>query len=107
MRKTPPFEVVFDELVPDHLDAIENKYLALIRNTIERELRYGPNVETRNRKPLSEPTAFGATWEFRFGPNNRFGAFYDIHLPEMQLVILAIGVKIRNELWIGRERWRI
>ncbi len=33
--------------------------------------------------------------------------FYDVHLAERRIVILAIGVKIRNELWIGKERWRI
>jgi hypothetical protein len=107
MTKASPFEIVFDELVPEHLDVIEGKSISLIRTTIEEQLRFEPHVETRNRKPLSEPTTFGATWELRFGPNNRFRVFYDIHLTDKQVVVLAIGVKIRNELWIGKERWEI
>jgi len=107
MPKTPPFEIVYDQLVPEQLDAIEPKYLSLIQDTIETQLRFEPHVETRNRKPLREPTDFGATWELRFGPNNRFRVYYDIRLAENQVVILAVGVKIRNELWVGKERWEI
>ena len=105
--KTSPFEIVFDELVPEHLDVFEGKSISLIRTTIEEQLRFEPHVETRNRKPLGETTTFGATWELHFGPNNRFRVFYDIHLTKKQVVVLAIGVKIRNELCIGKERWKI
>ena len=103
----PPFELVYDELVYDHLEAIEDKYFSLIQETIEAQLRFEPNVETRNRKPLQEPTSIGADWELRFGPNNRFRVFYDIDLAKHRVIVLAIGVKIRNELWIGKERWEL
>jgi len=38
--------------VKTHLQAIERKYHSFIRRTIETELQFEPNVETRNRKPL-------------------------------------------------------
>ncbi len=48
-----PFELVYDDRVYDQLDAIENKYISLIQETIEAQLRFEADVETRNRKPLS------------------------------------------------------
>jgi hypothetical protein len=59
----------------DHLDAIERKYHRLIEKMIDGQLRHTPDQETRNRKPLERPTSFGATWELRFGANNRFRVF--------------------------------
>ena len=107
MPSGPLFEIAFDELAIEHLDLIENRHLPLIRKAIETQLRFEPSIETRNRKPLREPTNIGATWELRCGPNNRFRVFYDVHLDTQIVVVLAIAVKIRNELWIGRERFEL
>ena len=52
-----------------------------------------PDVETRNRKPLKQPIAFGADWELRLGPDNRFRVFYQIDAERRQVRILAVGVK--------------
>ena len=64
-------------------------------------MRFQPDVETRNRKPLNRPTSFGAEWELRFGPNNRFRVFYQLDEAERTALILAIGVKERDRLFIG------
>jgi mRNA-degrading endonuclease RelE of RelBE toxin-antitoxin system len=102
-----PFEIVFDERTFEHLDAIESKYDSVIREAIETQLAREPNLQTRNRKPMIEPTEFGATWELRCGPSNRFRIYYDVNLDERTVVILAIGVKIRNEVWLGKERFEL
>jgi hypothetical protein len=47
----------------------------LIRTTLEEQLRFDPDKETRNRKPLQRPVALEATWELRLGPENRFRVF--------------------------------
>jgi len=107
MPPTLPFEIVFDELAIEHLDSVENKHLSLIRNAIQTRLRFEPNIETRNRKPLREPTTIGATWELRCGPNNRFRIFYDVHPEARIVVVLAIAVKVRDQLWIGKERFQL
>jgi mRNA-degrading endonuclease RelE of RelBE toxin-antitoxin system len=104
MPKVVPFEIVFDEQVSEHFSLIERKYDALIREALETQLRFEPYRPTRQRKPLKYPTALGATWELRCGPYNRFRIFYDIDLEARRVVILAIAVKIRAELWIGKER---
>mgnify|MGYP006310381059 CR=1 FL=1 len=103
-----PFELVYDEEVIHHLGAIERKHHSLIRQTIEQQLKYEPDVKTRNRKPLSGSTEFGEnTWEIRFGPGNRFRVFYRVDTTEREVRILAMGVKIKNELWIGGERYEL
>ncbi len=104
MPRAQPFEIVFDERVMEHLEHIENKYDAVIRHAIETQLLFEPYIETRNRKPLRAPSTLGATWELRCGPNNRFRIFYDIDLDVRLVIVLAIAVKDRNELWIGKER---
>ena len=72
MARKQPFSLIFDPEVKQHLCAIEAKYHSLIRTTIEEQLRFEPETETRNRKPLQRPAALGATWELRFGPDNCF-----------------------------------
>ena len=81
---------------------------SLIRQTITEQLTYEPHVETRNRKPLTRSAGFGeATWEIRFGPNNRFRVFCRTDITKRKVRILAIGVKQRNELRIGGERFEL
>ena len=49
----------YDPMVKEHLDAIKPKYHSLIRDTIEEQLSFEPETETKNRKPLQRPTKFG------------------------------------------------
>jgi len=60
-----------------------------------------PESETRNRKRLARPTRLGATWELRFGPNNRFRALYSVDVEAYEVSILAIGIKRGNRLLAG------
>ena len=99
------FELVYAAETLDHLDAIERKYHRLIEKTIDQQLRYTPERVTRNRKPLEEPGPFGSTWELRVGPNNRLRIFYEVNAEQGTVEILAIGVKERNRLRIGREEY--
>jgi hypothetical protein len=105
MAKERPFDLVYAPDVKGHLRSIEAKYLPLIRSEIEARLLHDPDVETRNRKPLKRPIAFGADWELRFGPDNRFRVFYRIDPDRHEVRVLAIGVKERNCLRIGGEEF--
>lgn len=91
-----------DEIV-DHLEAIDRRYRRWVLEEIEDRVAHEPSVETRNRKPLVRPVAFGATWELRFGPGNRFRVFYRIDDTEREVWVLAIGEKVRERLHIGGE----
>lgn len=98
-----PFSLVFDPEVREHLRAIETKYHSLIRMATEEQLLFEPETETRNRKPLQQPAALGATWELRFGPDNRVRVFYAVDAERKEVQVLAIGVKKGNRLIIGGE----
>src|SRR5262249_42527249 len=105
MAKKAPFALVYADEVKGHLRAIETKYHSLIQSEIEGQLLFEPEVETRNRKPLKRAMSFGADWELRFGPDNRFRVFYQANAAGRAVHILAIGVKDRNRLFIGGEEF--
>jgi hypothetical protein len=105
MPRRRAFDVVFDVRTLDHMDAIESKYHSLIRRTVEEQLISEPDTRTRNRKPLLRETAIGAAWEVRCGPGNRFRIFYDVHRDQRLVVVLAIARKVRNQLFVGKEKF--
>ena len=95
------FRLVYDtEFVPQ-MRFVERKYHSLIRSTIEEQLVFEPDVETRNRKPLTKETDFGARWELRFGEKNELRVFYSVYLEKAEVHILAVGIKIRERLRIS------
>jgi len=97
------FELLYPALLKQHLKVIDEKYHPLIRAALETQLMYQPDVETRNRKPLKRPAFFGAKWELRCGPNNRFRIFYRVDYDAHQVILLAIAEKKGNRLMIGGE----
>jgi hypothetical protein len=52
---------------------------------------------------LTRRAPFGAEWEIRFGPNNRFRVLYDIDEVQRAVEIAAIGEKVGNRLIVGGE----
>lgn len=107
MARREPFALFYDLEVKAHLRAIESKYHGLIRLTIEEQLRFEPDTETRNRKPLERPVAFEATWELRCGPHNRFRVFYVVNYERQEVQVLAIGEKDRERLIVGGEEIKL
>jgi hypothetical protein len=105
MGRAPKFVLVFAPETVRHLDAIESKYHDLIERTINQQLQHTPERETRNRKPLDDLGPHGATWELRFGPQNRFRIFYEVDAAAREVGVLAIGVKERNRLFIGGKEY--
>ena len=89
----------------EHLRAIEAKYHSVIQSAIETQLLHEPDVETRNRKPLKRPIAFGADWELRLGPDNRFRVFYQVKTESREVRVLAVGVKDQSRLFFGAEEF--
>jgi mRNA-degrading endonuclease RelE of RelBE toxin-antitoxin system len=107
MARRSLFTIIYAPETYKHLDRIERKYHRLIATTIKEQLSQAPVTETRNRKPLERPAAFGATWELRFGPKNSFRVFYDVNHEEKTVFVLAIGVKKGNQLFTGREEFEL
>jgi mRNA-degrading endonuclease RelE of RelBE toxin-antitoxin system len=107
MPQTNRFDLGFGPEVVDHLAAIERKYHQLIEKTLDEQLSYEPDTETRNRKPVDQPAPFAATWELRFGPGNRFRVLYDVDWSENVVWVLAIGVKKRERLFFAGEEFKL
>ena len=107
MNPLRKFELIYPPIIKAHLKTIEPKYYSLISESLEEQLRYQPDIETQNRKPLKRPITFGAQWEVRFGPGNLFRAFYKVDREVYEVEILAIGIKKGNRLVIGRQEYEI
>lgn len=105
MPSHPRFTVILAPETLEHLDVIARKDHRLIRETVDKQLRFLPERVTRNRKPLEQPAPFGATWELRFGPDNRFRVFYEVESNTRVIRVLAIGVKERNKLFVGGKEF--
>ena len=105
MAKQPLFALSFALEAIEHLDLIDSKYHGLLRRAINEQLTHTPTAETRNRKPLDQPAPFGASWELRCGPDNRFRVFYEVDSAAQEVRVLAVGVKDRSRLLIGGEEY--
>ncbi len=103
MARKQPFRLGYDKAIKEQLRAIQAKYHSLIRSAIEEQLLFEPEKETRNRKPLRQPAPFEATWELRFGPDNRFRVLYGVDDERRGVQVQAIGVKKGNRLFVGGE----
>jgi len=101
------FRLVYDTEFVAQIRFIERKYHSLIRETIEQHLIFEPDVETRNRKQLVRETTFGARWELRFGANNELRILYSVYPAKAEVHILAIGIKIRERLYIGGKEVKL
>ncbi|PWH13492.1 MAG: addiction module toxin RelE [Anaerolineae bacterium] len=101
------FHLIYDTEFVVQMRSIERKYHSLIRETIEQQLVLEPDVETHNRKQLVRATTFGARWELRFDANNEFRLFYSIYPEKAEVHILAIGIKVRERLYIGGKEVKL
>lgn len=93
-----PFEIEFTRTAAEHIRAYRKFEQQIILDGIEEQLRHEPNVETRNRKLLSENPL--SDWELRV---QRFRVFFDIVIDEERRVvkIKAVGHKEHNKLLIA------
>ena len=107
MNPRRTFTLIYAPAVKEHLKALEAKYYSLIRRTIERQLRFEPDAETKNRKPLKHPAPFETAWEIRFGPDNRFRDFYEVDQENHKVFILAAGQKKGNRLLTAGEKFEL
>ncbi len=105
MAKRVRYALVYAPEVRAHIKAIDRRYHRQLQETIKEQLSFSPQQETRNRKPLERsPGPYGATWESRCGPDNRFRVFYEVVAESRQVWILAIGAKDHARLFIaGKE----
>jgi mRNA-degrading endonuclease RelE of RelBE toxin-antitoxin system len=100
---TDRYELVYARELKEHLRVIDRKHHSLIRKTIEEQLWFEPDIETKNRKPLRRGPMYDAEWEIRCGPDNQFRIFYEVDRDRRTVSILAIGIKKGHRLRIGGQ----
>jgi len=103
MASQTPYIIIYAPAIKDHLRFIERRYHSLFEQVIREQLRFEPQQETRNRKPLLRVLLTGADWELRLGPNNRFRVLYKVDSKKREVNVLGIGIKERNVLLVGGE----
>lgn len=87
----------------DHLRALTARQRATVLDTVDIQLAHQPAVETRNRKPMRPNPV--APWELRIGI---LRIYYDVQEdPEPRVLILAVGIKERNHVRIGRKEFEL
>ncbi len=90
-----------------HMRTTDAKHYGLIRAAIDDRLGHEPLVEDRNRKPLRASPSGTGLWELRFGPGNRFRAFYRADDEARTVAIVAIGLKTGNRFFFGGEERKV
>ncbi len=94
------YTIKFAAAVESHLKSLSSRERRVVLDSIERQLTLQPTLKTRNRKPM-RPN-FLAAWELRLG---NLRVYYRVTEPPNQLVqIAAVGIKKREQIWIGGER---
>jgi hypothetical protein len=101
------YHIVFRRAVKTHLAQYKQHQIVEIRFNIEKLLEFEPTRITRNRKPLEEEKEHfeDSEWELRTGQHNRFRVFYRVDEINRVVIIIAIGEKIGNQLYIGGEEF--
>jgi mRNA-degrading endonuclease RelE of RelBE toxin-antitoxin system len=98
-----PYKIEYSPGVIDHLQALTARQQRTLLDAIEAQLIYEPNVETRNRKRM-RPNPL-APWELRVG---NLRVYYDVQEdPKTLIVILAVGIKLRNRVFIGGKEFEL
>ena len=101
--------LLFDQnLSPRLVDRLADLYPGSVHvSTVGLSTAFDREVWEYARQHDYRPVDFGAQWELRFGPDNRFRVFYSIDYEIMQVNILAIGEKRGERLILGGEVVRL
>jgi len=85
--------------VREHLRQLTKRDSVAVLDAIDQQLTHEPCTEARNRKPMRPNPV--APWELRVG---RFRVYYDVsERPNRVVKVVAVGVKERDRVRIGRE----
>jgi mRNA-degrading endonuclease RelE of RelBE toxin-antitoxin system len=93
-----PYRIEYAPEAENHLRALTAWQRATVLDTVDKQLQYQPEVKTKNRKPL-RPNLL-APWELRI---DSLRVYYSVDESNLLVYIHAIGIKKRNQVWIGKE----
>src|SRR5574341_565806 len=97
-----PYAIEFMPDAKEQLSRLTARQQAILLDKIQEQLHRRPAEETRQRKRL-RPNPL-APWELKVG---EFRVFFDVDEPEQAVVIIAIGRKKHNTLYIGDREFEL
>ncbi len=97
------FEIKFTDSAKEDIRYFNKAEQTGILDEIEKQLRYEPTVEAKNRKRLRRETEI-ATHELRVGDVR---VFYNVYEARNVVDLVAIGWKEHNELFIRGKKVRL
>lgn len=97
------YRIEYSSETDEHLRALTARQRSIVFDAVDEQLAHQPGVETRNRKPM-RPNPI-APWELRVSD---LRVYYDIvEEPEKLVMVLAVGVKVRNRVLIGGKEFEL
>jgi mRNA-degrading endonuclease RelE of RelBE toxin-antitoxin system len=96
------FTIEFSEDAERQLSRLKASDRTILIDAIEEQLAHQPTSPARHRKLLrANPLA---AWELRVGD---FRVFYNVEEEQALVILVAIGAKIHNTLYIEGEEFRL
>ncbi len=93
------YRIEYSPDVEQHLRVLTTRQQSIILDGVDTQLKHQPTLETRNRKPMRPNPV--APWELRLG---KLRVYYDVEKePEPVVRVLAVGIKQRAQIRIGKE----
>jgi len=94
------YRIRFSDAAGEHLASLTARDRATLLDRIGRQLTHQPTVETRSRKRMDpDRRMLIAAWELRVGDLRVYYAVEE--KPEPVVVIVAVGIKVRERITIG------
>jgi mRNA-degrading endonuclease RelE of RelBE toxin-antitoxin system len=87
---------VYSADIREHGRPLTSRQRSIIFDSIDEQLTHEPTVETQNRKQMC-PNPL-ASWELRIGD---LRVYYDVTEDPQTVMVIAIGVKRGNRVFIG------
>jgi hypothetical protein len=98
-----PYTIEYAPDVVSQFQVLTIRQQRMLLDAIEVQLAHQPGIETRNRKRMRPNTL--APWELRV---DNLSVYYDvIEQPDSVVHVLAVGIKIRNRVFIGGKEFDI
>jgi len=97
------FEIRYAPSAVAHLERLTARKQAVVLGQLVAQLGHEPTVESRNRKRM-RPNPL-ASWELRLGDVRVYSDVDDD--PDPVVIVLAIGLKRRERVWIGGSEFEL
>jgi mRNA-degrading endonuclease RelE of RelBE toxin-antitoxin system len=84
----------------EHLRGLPARQRTVVLDAVDRQLVHQPTLVTRNRKPMDrDKRLYVAPWELRLG---NLRVYYAVQgRPTLVVLVLAVGIKVRDRIRIG------